>query len=127
MIDRDALPCAIQVQSVRSFSYGQYDSGEVSFWAAGKAGWLEIKPVRPYKDIYNDMTEAINILYFAADFFRGRKSKQARRVGVDVVFAKVRPIRGMTDLGGMQADNRDSMRMSLITSVRPSHEREAHF
>lgn len=89
VIDRDVLPANVQVSDVEHFSYGQYDSGEVAFWAAGKAGWFEIRPARPYRDTYKDMTEAINILYFAADFFRGKKNKTLRQLAIDVVFAKV--------------------------------------
>ncbi|KAK4565634.1 hypothetical protein LTR86_003482 [Recurvomyces mirabilis] len=60
----------IELPEVRSFAYGQYADGSISLWAAGKAGWFALKPARSYRGTYNEMSEAIKMLYFVADAYR---------------------------------------------------------
>ena len=82
----------IRIDNVQHFAYGQYDTGEIAFWAAGDAGWFEIKPAKAYKAILKDMTEVIGMLYFVADLWRetqmGKKARN-RNMDVDIVFEKV--------------------------------------
>jgi len=63
----------IVVTDVLQFSYGQYEDGSVEVWAAGRAGWYTINPSRAYKDVYADITQAIKLLYFAADTYKEMK------------------------------------------------------
>jgi len=92
---RDILPAVLSVTDVTRFAYGQYDDGEVAFWAAGQAGWFKIRPGRAYKEVYQGMLEAVGALYFAADFYRGLMGKGPRgrnamkTVAVRDLFAKV--------------------------------------
>ena len=71
----------IEVAEVRTLAYGQFSDGSVALWAAGKAGWYTIKPSRAYRPVYDDMIEAVNLLYFIADAYREprtrRKGKKA--------------------------------------------------
>lgn len=76
---------------MQHFAYGQYDSGEIAFWAAGKAGWFEIRPSRQYRDIYEDMVEAIEFLYFVADLYRERGRNRGKNTPIDTILSRVRP------------------------------------
>ena len=87
--DRNVLPATVEINA-QNFSYGQFDTGEVGIWAAGESGWFEIKPSRQYRPIYRDMTEAINILYFLADFYWQVKGKRRRTITVDTLLSQVR-------------------------------------
>lgn len=87
VISRSALPTSIEIKNVEQYAYGQFDDGEVAFWASGKAGWFEIHPSRQYRATYKAMTEVINLLYFAADFYRDLKPKQLRQTPAEMVFA----------------------------------------
>ena len=60
----------IVVENVRMFAYGSYEDGGVEIWAAGLAGWYVIRPSRGYRDIFEDMREAVKLLYFIADAYR---------------------------------------------------------
>ncbi|KAI9729130.1 MAG: hypothetical protein M1828_000215 [Chrysothrix sp. TS-e1954] len=85
------LPAAVRLGNVQHFAYGEYDTGEIAFWAAGAAGWFEIKPSRAYRSILNSMTEAIGMLYFMADLWResqGGKKAKNRQMDADTVFEK---------------------------------------
>lgn len=57
----------IDISNVTRYSYGQYDDGSFAIWALGRASWFEIRPSRAYKEIYDDMLEAIEIFYFLKD------------------------------------------------------------
>jgi hypothetical protein len=43
--------------------------GELVIWALGEAGWFEIRPARNYRAIYQDMVEAVELLYFITDIY----------------------------------------------------------
>ncbi|KAI5203309.1 hypothetical protein E4T39_04168 [Aureobasidium subglaciale] len=64
---------AIELTAVKEFSYGEYEDGSLDIWAAGQAGWFTIRPSRAYRDMYNDMTQALKLLYFMADSYRASK------------------------------------------------------
>ena len=59
----------IEIQDVRQFAYGQYGDGSIDIWAAGQAGWFALKPARRYKEVYAEMVEAIDLLYFSTDIY----------------------------------------------------------
>ena len=63
----------IEITDVYSYSYAQFGNGSIGLWAAGKAGWFQINPSRAYRKIYEEMVEAVNALYFVADFFANRR------------------------------------------------------
>ncbi|KAF2468813.1 uncharacterized protein BDR25DRAFT_289732 [Lindgomyces ingoldianus] len=59
----------IEIRDVTRFSYGQTNDGEIMLWALGKAGWFEIMPAKAYKNIFQDMVEAVGVLYFMTDIY----------------------------------------------------------
>ncbi|KAF2490126.1 hypothetical protein BU16DRAFT_586218 [Lophium mytilinum] len=60
----------VEVRNVTRFAWGQtLKTKEIMIWALGSSGWLEIRPSRVYRDTYQEMVEAIEILYFAADIY----------------------------------------------------------
>lgn len=96
MRERNSLPATVELNNVQHFSYGQFDSGEFAFWAAGESGWFEIRPARQYRAIYRDMVEAIGILYFVADIYRDVKGvKKRKQITVDFVLSQVRQSNSM--------------------------------
>jgi hypothetical protein len=64
----------IVLEEVRSFAYGEYETGGIAIWAAGKAGWFTLKPSRAYRPVYLEMVEAIRMLYFVADAYREERT-----------------------------------------------------
>jgi hypothetical protein len=79
VLDDDYLSKRIVIENVTHYAYGQHDDGEVGIWVAGKAGWYSIVPARGYRAMYNDMVEAIDLLYFLVD--RLQRTKRKRRSG----------------------------------------------
>ena len=81
---------AIEVKNVMRYSYAQtVETGEIILWALGESGWLEIRPARSYKAIFQDMIEAIELLYFVADMY-SEPRKRAGGPSADLVFQEVR-------------------------------------
>jgi hypothetical protein len=79
----------IQVDNICEFAYAAEDTGEILLWAAGKAGWFEIRPGRAYKDIYHDMQEAVNLLFFVEDIYVQSRSKAGNGPSHDMIFREV--------------------------------------
>lgn len=53
------------------YAFAEYQDGSYGFWAAGKAGWFEIKePVAAFQRSYNMMKEAASMFYLLADKLR---------------------------------------------------------
>lgn len=78
-------PVDIEVSNVTRFAYALDESnGEIIIWAAGEAGWFEVRPARSYKEIFGDMQVSIKLLYFAADLYNGGKPS------TEMVFQEVR-------------------------------------
>lgn len=65
----------IETRNVTRFSYGEMTDGEFVIWAAGKAGWFEIRPAQHYKSIYDGMVEAVQLLYFVTDVYSGPRKR----------------------------------------------------
>lgn len=61
----------IVINNVKAYAHAQYNDGTSGFWAAGKAGWFEVKdPVKVYEETFEDMIEATDMFYFLADKYK---------------------------------------------------------
>ncbi|KAK5020444.1 hypothetical protein LTR60_000508 [Cryomyces antarcticus] len=89
-----AIP--LEVHDVHRWAYGQYDDKSIAIWARGIAGWFKIKPSRAYKGLFQEMVEALKLLYFAADLHHSneRKNRKTGRrhfsISAEGVFAAYR-------------------------------------
>jgi hypothetical protein len=63
----------IEVTGVRTFSYGQFEDGNIGLWAGGKAGWFALKPARAYKSIWSGMAESVKTFYWVVDAYREKR------------------------------------------------------
>ena len=65
----------VDIMNVTNYAFAEYDDGSFGFWAAGKAGWFEIKSASgPYSQTLLEMNEAASMFYTIADKTRrGRK------------------------------------------------------
>ena len=63
----------IEVTGVRTFSYGQFEDGNIGLWAGGKAGWFALKPARAYKSIWSGMVESVKTFYWVVDAYREKR------------------------------------------------------
>lgn len=71
----------VEVPDVKSYAYGAYEDGSFEIWAAGGAGWFAIDPSPAALDVYNEMTEAVKLLFFIVDAYKTpRKTGKARNV-----------------------------------------------
>lgn len=76
-------PTLIEASDVRAHAYGAYKDGSVDLWAAGKAGWLRIVPNKKYKAVYDEMVEAVKVMYFVVDAYQTpRKSGRGKHATV---------------------------------------------
>jgi hypothetical protein len=70
---------ALELTDVKTFSYGAYEDGSIAIWSSGKSGWYLIgRPSATYQHTYDEMVEAVKVLFFIADAYTpksGRKSK----------------------------------------------------
>ncbi|EEH10040.1 conserved hypothetical protein [Histoplasma capsulatum G186AR] len=77
----------VLIDNVTHYAYGQHDDGEIGLWVAGVAGWFSISPARGYKPMFNEMVEAIDLLYFLADKHqKSRKRGKKWNPKVDYLF-----------------------------------------
>ncbi|PYH87414.1 hypothetical protein BO71DRAFT_436741 [Aspergillus ellipticus CBS 707.79] len=83
VLDPEYLTKRIVLESVTHFAYGQHNDGEVGFWVAGRAGWFAISPAKGYKAIFNDVVEAIDLLYFLADRHQSKRRKRGWNPSVE--------------------------------------------
>lgn len=67
----------IEVSDVKTFSYGQFEDGNIGLWAGGKAGWFSLKPSRSYRPTWNSMVEDVKMMYWVADAYREKRRKGA--------------------------------------------------
>lgn len=57
-----------------AYAFAEFHDGSFGFWAAGKAGWFEIKePVAACQLSYNMMKEAASMFYLLADKLRNSR------------------------------------------------------
>ncbi|KAF2111359.1 hypothetical protein BDV96DRAFT_582045 [Lophiotrema nucula] len=69
LLKKPFRPLDITIENVTRYSYGQTEDGEIMIWALGESGWFEIRPARNYREIYGDMVQAVEILYFITDIY----------------------------------------------------------
>ncbi len=81
----------IEIQAVHFYSYGVYPNGQISVWAAGRAGWYEIRPASEYESIFNHMIKSVELLHFLQDVYEQPKKVRGKIVPVPVqsVFEEV--------------------------------------
>ena len=61
----------MQLTHITTYAFAEYEDGTYGFWAAGKAGWFELKsPVPIYKPVFETMHEAASMFYMLADKLR---------------------------------------------------------
>ena len=61
----------IELDSTTTYAFAEYDDGTYGFWAAGKAGWFELKdPVPLFRTTFEGMNEAASMFYMLADKLR---------------------------------------------------------
>ena len=75
MVKKPYKPVDLTIRKVSEFGYGVHTTGEVMVWAMGKAGWFQLRPARHYKDIFDSMVQAIQLLYFLADIYNEPRKK----------------------------------------------------
>jgi hypothetical protein len=75
VLHKPAKSVEIELQSVTRFSYGELTDGEFAIWAEGKAGWFELRPAPHYARIYEDMIQAVQLLYFVTDIYNEPRKK----------------------------------------------------
>lgn len=83
----------IELPPVYRYAYGQYDDGEIVFWALGSGGWYRISPAKSYKAQFEEMVETMQVFYYLADTYRpstrtrqsAGKSRPAQRKIEDVI------------------------------------------
>lgn len=78
----------IEIRGVTRYSYGQTTDGDMMIWALGGAGWFEIQPSRNYKLIYQDMVQAVEILYFVTDIYNEPR-KRGGGPSAELIFQEV--------------------------------------
>ncbi|KAL2838722.1 hypothetical protein BJY01DRAFT_219823 [Aspergillus pseudoustus] len=76
VLDPDYLTNRIVIDNVSHFAYGQHNDGEVGIWVAGRAGWFSISPARGYRPMFNEVVEAIDLLYFLTDRHKPKRRKR---------------------------------------------------
>ena len=62
-------PTDIVVRNVTRYSYAEMTDGTYMIWALGEAGWFELQPAAHYKATYDDMVQALALLYFVTDIY----------------------------------------------------------
>jgi len=75
VLNKPYKPVDIEIRNVTRFSYGEMTDGDFVIWAQGKAGWFEIRPAPHYKSIYEDMVQAVQLLYFVTDIYNEPRKK----------------------------------------------------
>ncbi|KAL5051810.1 hypothetical protein BDW71DRAFT_578 [Aspergillus fruticulosus] len=79
VLDPDYLTKRIVLDDVSHFAYGQHNDGEVGIWVAGRAGWFSISPAKGYRPMFNEVVEAIDLLYFLTDRHKPKRSSRRRK------------------------------------------------
>ncbi|KAH6642301.1 hypothetical protein C7974DRAFT_327439 [Boeremia exigua] len=69
LLKKPYKPTEIVVRNVTRYCYGQMTDGSCGFWALGEAGWFEIRPAAHFKAIFDDMVQAVELLYFVTDIY----------------------------------------------------------
>jgi hypothetical protein len=89
VLSKSQKPVDIEIRNVTRFSYGELTNGDVAIWAEGKAGWFQIRPATQYTAMYEDMIQAVQLLYFVTDIYNEPR-KRGGGPGVQLIFQEVR-------------------------------------
>ena len=81
-------PMDIELRNVTRFSYGEMTDGAYVIWAQGNAGWFEIRPAAQYSPIYDEMIQAVELLYFVTDIY-SESRKKSSGPSAELVFQEV--------------------------------------
>lgn len=68
MVTKPYKPVDIVIRKVSRFAHG-LQGNSVVIWAMGEAGWFEVRPARHYKAIFDDMIQAVELIYFLTDIY----------------------------------------------------------
>jgi hypothetical protein len=69
----------IRIRDVTMYSFSENEDGTLGFWAAGRAGWYELRtPAKGYANIFRGMEEATGIFYYLADKYRNSRPRPVR-------------------------------------------------
>ncbi|EAT82585.2 hypothetical protein SNOG_10250 [Parastagonospora nodorum SN15] len=85
LLSKSKKPIDLEIRNVTRFSYGELTDGEFAIWAEGNAGWFEIRPAPHYNSIYEDMIEAVQLLYFVTDIY-GEPRKKGGGPSTQLIF-----------------------------------------
>lgn len=67
----------IELKNITTYAFAEFEDGSHGFWAAGKAGWFEIKdPTVPFQHTFDMMNEAASIFYLLVDKLRRSRKRQ---------------------------------------------------
>lgn len=66
----------LELHNVCTFSYGELGDGSIAVWAGGKSGWFKIKPGRAYRPMFEEMQEAVKLLYFVSDSYKEKRKEK---------------------------------------------------
>ncbi len=110
-------PADIEIRNVTRFSYGETTDGAYVLWAQGKSGWFEIQSAAHYESIFNDMVEAVELLYFVTDIY-GERRKRAGRPSAALVFKEVR-LHCRYSIRPLCADSKTVRRRRTLRMQRP--------
>ena len=65
----------IELTDITTYAFAEFEDGSYGFWAAGKAGWFELKdPLTSFQHTFDMMNEAASMFYMLVD-----KSRRARK------------------------------------------------
>lgn len=78
VLDEDYINKRIVIENVTHYAYGQHNDGEIGVWVAGSAGWFALSPAKGYRSMFNDAVEAIDLLYFLADWHHQRRRRRKK-------------------------------------------------
>ncbi|KAL2829991.1 hypothetical protein BDW59DRAFT_29226 [Aspergillus cavernicola] len=76
VLDPEYLTKRLVMDNVSHFAYGQHNDGEVGIWVAGRAGWFSISPAKGYRAMFNEVVEAIDLLYFLTDRHKPKRRRK---------------------------------------------------
>lgn len=79
----------LQIDDVCEFCYGTDDAGNIILWAAGEAGWYELRAGRSYKDFFQSIEQAVNVQFFIEDVYEQGRGKSGGGPSADMVFREV--------------------------------------
>ncbi|KAG9197516.1 hypothetical protein G6514_001510 [Epicoccum nigrum] len=68
-------PTKIVLHNVTRYAYAEMADRTYAIWALGEAGYFEMQPAAHYKATYDDMVQAVEILYFVTDVYNEPRKK----------------------------------------------------